>query len=51
MGALKIIGNSDTIAYAAWPSYNEEYLKVDEVEILVQIKGKPNTGTSHNPGG
>ncbi len=35
------LGNAETIAYEPWPQYNEEYLKVDEVEILVQLKGKP----------
>jgi leucyl-tRNA synthetase len=30
----------DSIAYAAWPEYNKELAKVDEVEIAVQINGK-----------
>ena len=35
------LGHNETLAYAQWPEYNEEFLKVDEVEILVQIMGKP----------
>ncbi|HBM17561.1 MAG TPA: leucine--tRNA ligase [Lentisphaeria bacterium] len=30
-----------TIVYEKWPECKEEYLKEDEVEILVQISGKP----------
>ncbi len=37
----EILGHGNTIAYEEWPAYNEEYLKLDEIEILVQIKGKP----------
>jgi leucyl-tRNA synthetase len=37
------LGHTDTIAYAAWPEYNEDYLKLDEIEILVQLLGKPVT--------
>jgi leucyl-tRNA synthetase len=36
-----LLGHDDTIAYESWPEYNEEYLKVDEIEILVQVLGKP----------
>ncbi|HRR34440.1 MAG TPA: leucine--tRNA ligase [Kiritimatiellia bacterium] len=35
------LGHNTTLAYEPWPTYNEEYLKVDEVEILVQVLGKP----------
>ncbi len=35
------LGHDDTIAYEPWPTYDEDMLKVDEVEILVQINGKP----------
>ena len=35
------LGHDTSLAYAPWPAYNEEYLKVDEVEILVQVLGKP----------
>jgi leucyl-tRNA synthetase len=34
-------GHNDTLAYVAWPEYDEALLKVDEVEILVQVLGKP----------
>ena len=33
-------GGQDSIAFDAWPEYNEELAKVDEVEIAVQINGK-----------
>lgn len=35
------LGHTTTLAYAEWPAHNEEYLKVEEVEVLVQILGKP----------
>ena len=31
----------ETLAYIAWPEFNEEFIKVSEVEILVQVLGKP----------
>lgn len=34
------LGNSDSLAYAAWPEYDEELTKEKEVEIAVQVKGK-----------
>jgi leucyl-tRNA synthetase len=34
-------GHNDTLAYVSWPEYDESLLKVDEVEILVQVLGKP----------
>ncbi len=36
-----ILGHDGTIAYVAWPEFNEDFLKVDEVEILIQLLGKP----------
>ena len=39
----RILGKTDTIAYEPWPEFNEEFLKVDEVEILIQLVGKPKT--------
>ena len=33
-------GHSGTIAYEAWPAYDEAKLKDDEVEIVIQINGK-----------
>lgn len=35
------LGNINTLAYEPWPEYNDEYLKIAEVEILVQVQGKP----------
>ncbi len=37
----EMIGCKSSIAHAPWPSYKEELLKLDEVEILVQMKGRP----------
>jgi leucyl-tRNA synthetase len=37
----EMLGHTATLAYAEWPAHNEEYLKVDEIEVLVQILGKP----------
>lgn len=34
-------GHTDTLAYHPWPKYDEDKLKVDEVEILIQLNGKP----------
>jgi leucyl-tRNA synthetase len=35
------LGHDKSIAYEPWPGYKEEYLKVAEVEILIQILGRP----------
>lgn len=43
------LGHDGTIAYEAWPVYDEEKMKVDEVEILVQIKGKPKARLTMSP--
>ncbi|SFB18117.1 MULTISPECIES: leucine--tRNA ligase [unclassified Bacillus (in: firmicutes)] len=34
------LGYSETIAYAAWPAFDEAKLIDDEVEIVIQINGK-----------
>lgn len=34
------LGEDDTIAYADWPEFNEEYLKADEIMYPVQVNGK-----------
>lgn len=34
------LGHDDTVAYEKWPEFDEKYLKVAEVEILVQVLGK-----------
>ena len=36
----KNLGHSGTIAYEAWPAYDEAKLMDDEVEIVIQINGK-----------
>ena len=35
------LGHGDTLAYEAWPTYDESKLKQQSVEILVQVLGKP----------
>ena len=35
------LGHSESLAYAPWPEFDEALLKVAEVEILVQVLGKP----------
>ncbi len=34
----EILGHQDTIAYEPWPKFDEKYLKIEEIEILVQIR-------------
>ncbi|RWS41225.1 leucine--tRNA ligase [Bacillus mycoides] len=34
------LGNTETISYASWPTFDESKLVEDEVEIVVQIMGK-----------
>lgn len=34
------LGHNNTIAYEAWPAYDEAKLVEDEVEIVVQVNGK-----------
>jgi leucyl-tRNA synthetase len=36
----RLLGNSDTIAYAEWPAFNEEYLKADSILYPIQVNGK-----------
>ena len=38
---LSMLGHEGTLAYVPWPTWDEAHLKVDEVEILVQVLGKP----------
>ncbi|MFA6930216.1 MAG: class I tRNA ligase family protein, partial [Lentisphaeria bacterium] len=35
------LGNPDTLAYAPWPLYDEAKLQISEIEIVIQINGKP----------
>ncbi|HCT55169.1 MAG TPA: leucine--tRNA ligase, partial [Balneola sp.] len=36
----KMLGNNDSIAYAEWPEFVEEYLKEDSILYPIQINGK-----------
>lgn len=36
----QILGHSNTIAYEPWPTYDENKLVEDEVEIVLQVMGK-----------
>lgn len=36
----EMLGHHNTIAYEAWPSYEESFLVEDEKEIAVQVNGK-----------
>jgi leucyl-tRNA synthetase len=35
------LGHGDTLSYEPWPEHDEAHLKLAEVEILVQVLGKP----------
>ena len=35
------LGHAETLAYEPWPVWDEKVLEVNEVEILVQVLGKP----------
>jgi len=37
----ELLGHKASLAYEPWPTYNAAFLKVDEVEVLVQVLGKP----------
>jgi leucyl-tRNA synthetase len=39
------LGHTDSLAYAPWPTWNEEFLKISEIEIVVQVLGKPKART------
>ncbi len=36
----QILSGKDTIAFEAWPTYDESKLVLDEIEVVVQINGK-----------
>ncbi len=36
-----MLGHTDTLAYESWPTWDEQVLQVQEIEILVQVLGKP----------
>ncbi|MEF3693150.1 MAG: leucine--tRNA ligase [Acholeplasmataceae bacterium] len=35
-----ILNNREELVYAEWPLFNESYLQVDEIEMVVQVNGK-----------
>ncbi len=35
------LGHSQSLAWEAWPEYDEEKIKQEQVEILVQVQGRP----------
>lgn len=37
----EFLGGTTTLAYEPWPEYDEECMRVAEVEILVQVLGRP----------
>ncbi len=37
----EVLGHCKTLAYENWPVWEEKFLKVAEVEVLVQVLGKP----------
>ena len=45
----EILGNKVTLAYELWPKFKEEYLKEKEVEVLVQVLGKPKARIMMSP--
>lgn len=36
----KVFGNTESIAYAKWPEYDENKLKEDNITVVVQVNGK-----------
>ena len=36
----QVLGHSESLAYAAWPIFNERYVQENTIEIPVQINGK-----------
>jgi leucyl-tRNA synthetase len=36
----RALGHTDTLAYEAWPRYDPDLLREDEIEVPVQINGK-----------
>ena len=36
----EVFNNKETIAYESWPTYDEELMKDDEIQVPVQINGK-----------
>jgi leucyl-tRNA synthetase len=38
------LGHSRSLAYEPWPEWDEQYLTEDEIEIIIQLKGKLKAG-------
>ena len=45
----EMLGHKETLAYKPWPKFQEEFLKEDEVEVLVQVLGKPKAKIMMSP--
>ena len=43
------LGHDKSIAYESWPAYDAALAKADEVEVLVQLLGKPKTRLRMSP--
>ncbi|HEY4963758.1 MAG TPA: leucine--tRNA ligase [Candidatus Saccharimonadales bacterium] len=44
------LGHKDTVHLSKWPTYDETYLKTDEVTIVIQVNGKLRASLSMPPG-
>jgi leucyl-tRNA synthetase len=44
------LGHAESLAYTPWPVWDESALTVEEVEILVQLTGKPKARFMASPG-
>ena len=44
------MGHKNTLAYEAWPTYDEALTKADEIEVPVQINGKVRSKVRVPPG-
>ena len=45
----EIIKSSGDLTYSNWPEFDEKYLKEEEVEVLVQVLGKPKARIMMSP--
>ena len=36
----RLLGHADTLAYEAWPAYDEALIREDSIEVPIQINGK-----------
>ncbi|MBP5320373.1 MAG: class I tRNA ligase family protein, partial [Kiritimatiellae bacterium] len=37
----EFLGHTGSLAYEPWPTFDEAHLKIEEVEILIQVLGRP----------